>query len=427
MMMAAPKATPAGSPPMRYTLLSFQPRGRTMAASPVSEISRRIFETARPFVSFFMEFEQLREKAGPDVCDFAAGNPQEPALEAYGEAVRRASRSDDPQWFAYTMSDPEAQVTAASALNERLGTGYRPEDIVMTNAAMAGLAVTLRAVCDPGDEVVIVSPPHFLYEPILMATGASAVRVRMQEDDFDLDVEGIRHAITGRTRAIIVNSPHNPTGRIYPPSTLEALAGVLTEASERNGRTIYLLSDEAYQRILFDGNVFESPARFYAPSFLIYTHGKTLLAPGQRLGYVAVRPDMPEREDVIGAITVAQLVNGWAWPNALLQHALGDIEPLSIDVGHLQERRDRMVAALRETGYQLHVPEATFYLLVRSPVEDDEKFVRMLAERGVFVMPGSLLEAPGYFRISLTASDAMIDRGLPVFAEAIAESGGHAA
>lgn len=393
-----------------------------MAASPVSESSRRIFETAKQFVSFFAEYEQWMARAGPDTSDLTAGNPTEPALEAYGEALRASSRSDDPQWFAYMMSHPAAQAAAAASLNARLGTEYRPEDVLMTNAAMAGLAVTLRAVCDPGDEVVLVSPPHFLYEPILMATGASAVRVRMRED-FDLDVEGIRSAITGRTRAIIVNSPHNPTGRIYPPSTLRALAGVLTEASELNGRTIYLLSDEAYQRILFDGNTFETPTKFYAPSFLIYTLGKTLLTPGQRLGYVAVRQDMPEREDVIGAITVAQLVNGWAWPNALLQHSLGDIEALSIDVGHLQERRDRMVVALREAGYQLHVPEATFYLLVRSPVEDDEKFVRMLAERGVFVMPGSLLECPGYFRISLTASDAMIERALPVFAEVLAEAG----
>jgi aspartate aminotransferase len=393
-----------------------------MSAGPVSEGTRRIGEAAHRFVSFFREYEQWVANAGPDVADLTAGNPQEPALEAYGEALRAASRSDDPKWFAYMMSHPSAQETAAASLNGRLGTSYRAEDILMTNAAMAGLAVTLRAVCDPDDEVIMVSPPHFLYEPILMATGSSAVRVPMR-DDFDLDVGAIGAAITERTRAIIVNSPHNPTGKIYPASTLRALGDALTEASERNGRTIYLLSDEAYQRILFDGNRFDSPTQFYASSFLIYTYGKTLLTPGQRLGYVAIRPDLPHREELIGAITVAQVANGWAWPNALLQHALGDLEPLSVDVEHLQWRRDHMVEALRRAGYELHVPEATFYLLVRSPIEDDEKFVRMLAERAVLVMPGSLLECPGYFRISLTASDAMIERALPVFAEAMAEAG----
>jgi aspartate aminotransferase len=394
-----------------------------MAEGPVSESIAAISKRAFRFYEFFAEYAELVGQTGPDRADFVAGNPQEPAIAGYGEAIRRHSESSDPAWFAYTMSAPEAQSAAAASLNALLGSDYRPEDIVMTNAAMAGLAVTLRAVCDPGDEVVIVCPPHFLYEPIIMGTGARATRVWMRPDDFDLDLDAIAGAITERTRAIIVNSPHNPTGRIYPPSTLRALAEVLAEASTRNGRTIYLLSDEAYNRIVFDGNRFESPAQFYAPSFLVYTYGKTLLTPGQRIGYVALRPDAPHHDDLVQAITVAQLVNGWMWPNALLQHAVAELEGLSVDVSHLQERRDRVVAFLRESGYEVHSPEATFYLLPRSPLADDEKFVRMLAERNVFTMPGSLLEVPGYFRISLTGSDAMIDRALPVFAQAIAEVG----
>ena len=383
----------------------------------------RIAGIARRFVDYFEEFQRLIGRAGPDRCDFIAGNPQERQIPGYGEALRKHSESDDPEWFAYRMNLPEAQAVAAEGLNALLGTSYRPDDILLTNAAMAGLAASMRAVCEPGDEVIIVSPPHFLYEPILMATGASAVRVGIRWEDFDLDVPAIEAAITERTRAIVVNSPHNPTGRIYPASTLTELASVLTAASERNGRTIYLVSDEAYNRIVFDGRRFESPTQFYAPSFLVYTYGKTLLTPGQRVGYVALRPDIPHRDDLHVAFTVAQLVNGWSWPNALLQHALGDLEALSIDVPHLQERRDRVVASLREAGYELHSPEGAFYLLVRSPLEDDDKFVRLLAEREVFTMPGSLLEAPGYFRISLTASDAMIDRALPVFAQVLAEVG----
>ncbi len=394
-----------------------------MPTSPVSRLTARIAEAAEPFIRFFNDYERNRAAAASHFSDFVAGNPQEPTIEGYGEAIQRHASSDDPRWFAYTMSDPGARAVAAASLNERLGSEFRPEDVVMTNAAMAGLAVTLRSVCDDGDEVVMVSPPHFLYEPMILAAGATSVRVRMREGDFDVDVDGIAGAITARTRAVIVNSPHNPTGRIYPPATLRRLADALTEGSRTNDRTIYLLSDEAYHRIVFDGNPFESPALHYPSSFLIYTYGKTLLTPGQRLGYIAVRPDMPNREDILQSLTVAQLVSGWAWPNALLQHALGDLELLTVDVGHLQERRDRMVAALRETGYDVHVPEATFYLLVRSPLEDDEKFTELLASHGVFVMPGRLLEAPGYFRISLTASDAMIDRSLPSFGEALAEAG----
>ena len=413
--------------PIRYTVSRSPSSGAwNMPTSPVSRITARIAETAEPFIRFFSEYADHRDAAGPDASDFVAGNPQEPVIDGYAEAIRRHAYSDDPRWFAYTMNDPGAQAAAAASLNERLGSRFRPDDIVMTNAAMAGLATSLRAVCDDGDEVIMVSPPHFLYEPMILAAGATAVRVRMREGDFDVDVDGIAGAITARTRAVIVNSPHNPTGRIYPPLTLRRLADALTEGSRTNGRAVYLLSDEAYHRIVFDGNTFESPAMHYPSSFLIYTFGKTLLTPGQRLGYIAVPPDMPDREEVLRSLTVAQLVSGWAWPNALLQHALRDLEGLTIDVGHVQERRDLMVAALRDGGYELHSPEAAFYLLVRSPIEDDEKFTELLAGNGVFVMPGRLLEAPGFFRISLTSSDAMIERALPLFAETLAQAGGRA-
>jgi aspartate aminotransferase len=244
----------------------------------------------------------------------------------------------------------------------------------------------------------------------------------MDARTFDLDLNTIAAAITKRTRAILVNSPNNPTGKIYSPETLTALASVLAAASERNGRTIYLLSDEAYCRIVYDGREYHSPTEFYPNTFLLYTYGKTLLTPGQRLGYIALPPTMPNRELLRNAIFVSQLVSGYAFPNALLQHALPDLEKLSIDITHLQSKRDRMVAALREMGYELHVPEGTFYLLPRSPLADDLAFIELLAQRDVFCLPGRAVEMPGYFRVSLTANDEMIDRALPKFAAAMQQA-----
>jgi aspartate aminotransferase len=247
------------------------------------------------------------------------------------------------------------------------------------------------------------------------------VRVKIDPHTFDLDLEAIGRAITPRTRGILVNSPNNPTGKIYPARTLEGLAHRLTEASARNGRAIYLFSDEAYSRILFDGRAYLSPTAFYPNSFLLYTYGKTLLTPGERLGYVALPPAMPDRLALRQALLLAQVITGYAFPNTLLQHALGDIEELSIDIPHLQYKRDRMVAALREMGYEVHVPEGTFYLLPRSPLADDEAFINLLAEYDTFCLPGTAVEMPGYFRISLTANDEMIDRALPGFAAAMKE------
>lgn len=388
----------------------------------MSAISRRVagqLQDFRPVVEFFDQVARRREAAGGEFSDFVAGDPQEMALPGYVDALRRWSRPRRPDWFAYKMSEPESQAIVAKSLRERFGHDVEPEDVAMTNGAIAGLAVTLRLLCDPGDEVIVITPPHFLYPLLIRAAGGSPVRVGLRED-LELDVDAIEDAITERTRAIIVNSPHNPTGKIFSPEGLQRLSDALETESSDRARPIYLISDEAYNRILFDGREFASPIRFYERSFLVYTYAKTLLSPGQRLGYVALGPGLAGDEGLRDALVVAQVETGWAFPNAVLQHALADLENLTIDIEHLQRKRDLMVGGLRKLGYDLHVPEATFYLLPRSPLADDVAFTDTLAEHRIFVMPGALLEAPGSFRISLTATEEMIERSWPGFEAALA-------
>lgn len=389
-----------------------------MPSSRVSGTVRRLRTLAEPVFEFFQTSGRRIEAAGDEACDFTAGNPQEPEIEGYSEALRRWSAPRRGDWYAYKVSEAESRRVAAAALRERLGIPFEPDDVIMTNAAIAGLAVALRAVVDAGDEAVIVSPPHFIYEPLVVAAGGEVRRVRVRAGTFDLDVDELAAALGPRTRAVILNTPHNPTGRIFPPDTLRDLARALTEASERWG-PIHLLSDEAYHRILFDGHSFTSPAAFYPDTMVVYSYGKQLLAPGQRIGFVALAPTMRGREEMRAALLTGQLVTGWAFPNALLQHALADLDGLSVDMARLQAKRDRMVEALRAAGYELHVPEATFYLMVRSPLPDDRAFCELLAGENVFVMPGAMLELPGYFRISLTATEDMIERSLPAFERAM--------
>jgi aspartate aminotransferase len=246
--------------------------------------------------------------------------------------------------------------------------------------------------------------------------------VKINTTTFDLDLEAIDAAITERTRVVIVNSPNNPTGRIYPPELLHRLAALLEAASARTGRRIYLISDEAYNRIVYDGLRFHSPVEFYPHTLLAYSYGKTHLSPGQRVGYLALPPSMPHRDEMRPAISALQVAMGWVYPNALLQHALPELEKFSIDVGQLQRRRDRLVDALAGMGYRVQRPEGTFYLYVTSPILDDEAFTGSLAGRDVFVLPGVLFETPGFFRISLTANEDMIERSLPAFEAAMKES-----
>jgi aspartate aminotransferase len=393
-----------------------------MATQPVAQRIEALYGATGPVLRFLTGSTWARRKDEPGIADLVVGNPQEMPLPGFVAALQRWSVPQHKDWFAYTNTNPQAAEVVASSLRERRGMPFAAEDITMTSGAFGALAIALTAVVDPGDEVIMLTPPWFFYEALILSVGAVPVRVRIDPATFDLDVAAIAAAITPRTRAIIVNSPNNPTGKIYPPETLEHLARVLTAASADNGRTIYLLSDEAYSRIVFDGRPYHSPTAYYPNAFLIYTYGKTLLTPGQRLGYIALPPTMPDRERLGQAVQMAQLVTGYAVANALLQHALADLEALSIDIAHLQRKRDRLVGALREMGYEAHVPEGTFYLLPRAPWADDVAFAELLTTHDVFVLPGTFVELPGYFRISLTANDEMIARALPGFAAAIAHA-----
>jgi aspartate aminotransferase len=381
----------------------------------------RLRQSVAPFLSFFSgPFSQLNRE--PDIANLAVGNPQEMPIPAYVDALQRHAEPQDKDWFAYKLSEPASQRTVAETLTARTGVAWDPADVALTNGGFAAIAVALRTVVEPGDEVLFLSPPWFFYEILILAAGGEPVRLGLQAPAFDLDVDRIAAAIGPRTRAVLVNSPHNPTGRVYTPESLASLAEALTDASARIGQPVWILSDEPYNRIVFDGRSAHSPAEFYPHTVITYSYGKTLLAPGQRIGFLTVPPTLPERADLREEIFIQQIAAGYAFPNALLQHALADLEKLSIDIGALERRRNRLVPALREMGYDASMPEGTFYTMARSPIPDDAAFTEILARHRVLVLPGSVVEVPGWFRISLTASDEMIESGIPRFAAARREA-----
>jgi aspartate aminotransferase len=392
-----------------------------MTTTDTPRLRDRLRASVAPFLSFYGgPFAQLNLE--PDVSNFAVGNPQEMPLPGYVDALQRHVIPQDKDWFAYKISEPASQRTVAETLTRRTGMAWDPADVAMTNGGFGALAVAMRTLVEPGDEVVFLSPPWFFYEMLILAAGGEPIRVRLEPPAFDLDVDRVVAAISPRTRAVLVNSPHNPSGRIYAPETLQALASALTDASERIGHPVWIISDEPYNRIVFDGRDAHSPAEVYPHTLITYSYGKTLLAPGQRIGFATVPPTLPERAEIRDELFIQQLASGFAFPNALLQHALADLERLSIDIGALQRRRDRLVPALRELGYDATMPEGTFYTMARSPIEDDRSFSDILARHRVLVLPGAIVEVPGWFRISLTASDDMVEAAIPRFAAAMAEA-----
>ena len=382
---------------------------------PISTRSAASLSSAAAIFRFLM---QPRDLTHPDACDFLAGNPQELPIPGYVETIQRALTADSPRYFQYGPAWRPAVEAVAAALRERLGLQLGPDDVFLTRGASSGLALALRTFTDPGDEVILLSPPWFFYEALLHGDSVRAVRVPLLEESFDIDLAGVERAITERTAALILNTPHNPSGRVYPDEQLRGLAELLESASARIGRRIHLLSDEAYARILFDGRRMLTPGRFYPATVMLHTYSKTLLAPSQRAGYLAIPPEMPDGLQVRQALTMGSIALG-ALPDTAMQHAMPELEELSIDMAAIERRRDRLVAELRRLGYSVHVPEGTFYLFPRTPIPDAIEFCEWLSERRVYTLPGEAFERPGYFRLSLTATDEMVERALPALAEAM--------
>jgi aspartate aminotransferase len=374
------------------------------------------FEVVKSFV-LNSRYAERRLESG--MCDFTFGNPHEMPLEGIVNAIRERAIPHDKNWFAYKTSEQDPQAFVAEKLSRELDLTFEPGDIALTTGAFAAIMVAFRLVVDAGDEVIYSEPAWFCYEPMLLAGNAVPRKVNLQPPTFDLDLAAVEAAIGPKTRLVIVNTPHNPTGRIYSRASLEVLADLLERASSRIGHRIFLLSDEPYRQLRFDGRGFTSPAALYPWTLISYSFGKVLLAPGQRLGYLALSPLMPtaDRHALRSVMFSAQMALGWCFPNAVMQYAVPDLDKLSIDQVALTRRRDWFMAALSSAGYSVLVPEGTFYLWSKWTDNDPQRQWNALADRDVFVLPGSIMNAPSYFRISLTASDEMVERALPAFIE----------
>jgi aspartate aminotransferase len=377
---------------------------------------------ARPFFRYYLQSPYAQRKAAGKAprFDFVTGNPFEMPMPAMVAALAKAVQPPDSQAYAYKMNERTSRDFIAKSLSARLGLAYDGDDILVTSGGFAAMEVAIKTVSDPGDEVIANTPWFHLYPAVLR--GASVVPVKAPlGPGFALDIEAIRRAITPKTRAVLLCSPHNPSGRLVRREEAQALAEVLTEASRQQGRPVWLLSDEAFSGIVYDGVRYETPTAAYPYSMLLYTYGKTLLSPGERLGYIAISNLLPEaeRKALREPMLYTVVGSGWCFPTSTLQRALPELDKLSIDVGLLQDNRDVFLRELAKLGYEPNRSEGTFFMLVKSPIPDDVKFAELLAEHDIFVLPGSMNEAPGYFRISLCALRETVRDSIEGFGRAI--------
>ena len=335
-------------------------------------------------------------------------------------AIRERAQPQDKNWFAYKTSEEEPQAFLAERVGRELGLafeprGYRADDRCVRRDH-GGVSPGARyAAMKPSSP----SPRGSATSPACLPPMAVPRKVRLKRPGIR---SGSRRDRGGdrasKTRLVIVNTPHNPTGRIYGRDTLEKLADLLDRASAGSAIASYLLSDEPYRRLRFDGWHFDSPAAIYPWTFISYSYGKVLLAPGQRLGYLAISPLMPlsDRRALRDAMFSAQMALGWCFPNAVMQYAVPDLEALSIDQAALARRRDQLIGTLSARGLRRAAAGGHILSVEQMADGDPERHWNALADRKVFVLPGSIMGSPGYLRISLTASDRMVEQALPAFA-----------
>jgi aspartate aminotransferase len=380
---------------------------------------QKAHQSILPIYEFLKKHAQWLASADSNCCDFALGNPQNMPLQGFCNALSDAAVPRNPSWYAYKTNEAESREVVYASLRKLTGLEYPPANIFVTNGATGAHLVTMTALIGPGDEVIINNPPWFFYEGMILQSSGVPISVDVDPRTFDLDVDAIERAISANTRLIIINSPNNPTGKVYSPTTLRRLGRILETASKQIGRPIYLVSDEVYRAIVYDNAAYHSPTMYYKNSIMIYSYGKTLLTPGQRIGYLALSPEIDDAEQLRNIIYSSQILSGWAMASALMQHSLPALEKLCLNVADLQRKRDRLVYGLRQCGYDVTTPEGAFYITPKSPIENDLEFADRLAARGVLCLPGSVVKMPGYLRASLTASDEMIERALPVFASVL--------
>lgn len=366
---------------------------------------------------------ELKKQYGADnVYDFSLGNPDLPPPPAVKEAILKiAETADAPFSIGYMPNAgyPATREALAKKISQEQGVETPASNVVVTCGAAGGLNAFFRAVLTPGDEVMCPSPYFVEYGFYAGNFGGKLVPVPTILPSFSLDIDAIEKAITPATRAIIVNSPNNPTGTIYTHEELDALAAVLKKHSEINGRTIYLVSDEPYRFLNFDKLVIPSAFDIYDASVVIGSFSKSLSLAGERIGYVAVNPAFANAEELMGGLILTNRILGFVNAPALAQKILEACIDSEVDMTIYHKRRDVMAKVLSDAGIEFEMPRGAFYFFFKSPTEDERIFVEALKNERVLAVPGSGFGLPGYIRLTFCVSETTIANSAESFKRAM--------
>ncbi len=365
----------------------------------------------------FEEGARLKAEHGAEnVFDFSLGNPNlQPPADFY-RVLKETVATEPPGVHAYMPNTGYPQVCEAIAayMSTEQQTALSGKEIIMTCGAAGALNTILKALLDPGDEV-ITPMPCFVEYGFYAGNHGGVLKTVETNPDFSLNLEALAAAVSAKTKVVLVNSPNNPTGQIYSEESLKALGALLKAKSSELGRTLYLVSDEPYRKIIYDGAVVPSIFGCYANSIIATSYSKDLSIPGERLGFIAVNPAAEFKVALLGGMALANRILGYVNAPALMQRVVARLQGKSVDISVYARKRELLCAGLEAAGYEFLKPPGAFYLFPKSPVPDDVEFVKALQDELILAVPGSGFMGPGYFRLAFCVDDETIVNALPGF------------
>lgn len=365
----------------------------------------------------FEEGIWLKKQFGEEnIFDLSLGNPVIEPPDQVQAALVKAAKDISPGLHRYMPNAglQDVREAIAKTLSNECQVSLSANDLVMVCGAAGGLNITLKTLLDSGDEVLIFAPYFVEYLFYADNHGGKAVAVKTH-DDFKLDMDALKDALSEKTKAVIVNSPNNPTGVVYSREELKQLAEVLKAHSEKTGKAVYLISDDPYKKITFDGVEAVNILELYENSIYITSHSKDIALPGERIGFVAVHPKCEDAGNLMAGLIFSNRVLGFVNAPALIQRVVKNVQGVTVDVEQYKKKRDFLYGELTRIGYDVVKPQGAFYFFPKSPIDDEVEFVKKLAEKKVLVVPGRGFGCPGYFRISYCLPDSVIEGSIAGF------------
>lgn len=375
----------------------------------------------------FEEGLQLAAEVGAEnVYDFSLGNPAAPVPEKVTQSIKDILAENPDAYVHGYMKNAgfdEVRVNVANNLNKKFDMGYGPEDIVMTVGAAGAMNCVFRALLGYEDEVIAFAPYFGEYRSYVANYGGILKVVPAKLDDFDLNLDELDALINEKTKCVIVNNPNNPSGKVYPAATLQKLADILEKAEKRVGHPIYVIADEPYRELVYDGDEVPYIPSIIKNSIYMYSFSKTLSLPGERIGYMALSKRMDYYEEMIGAMVVANRCLGYINAPSLFQLVVSRCLDVDVDLEFYDKNRKLLYSKLTDLGFEVVKPQGAFYLLVKSPYENEEEFVKAAKKNHIILVSTKTFGCPGYVRIAYCVDYKMIERSLPAFEQLAKDCG----